>query len=220
MPVKIEPSWNQALLAEWDAPYWKTLTDFVRAEYMSGQTIYPAAKDIFAAFNLTPIDKVKVVIIGQDPYHGPNQAHGLCFSVRDGVLPPPSLVNIYAEINSDLGRPSNTKGDLTNWAEQGVLLLNSVLTVRAHAAASHAGKGWEQFTDAVIRALSAQSGIVYMLWGAYAEKKCALVSTENNLILRSPHPSPLSAHRGFFGCRHFSKANEYLTATGKTAVEW
>ena len=220
MDVKIEESWKQALAAEFDKDYFIKLTDFVRSEYLSGKKIYPAARNIFNAFNLCPIDKVKVVIIGQDPYHEPGQAHGLCFSVPNGITPPPSLVNIYKEIQDDLGRPSSTKGDLTHWAEQGVLLLNSTLTVQAHLAASHAGKGWEQFTDAVIAALSQRKNIVYMLWGSYAQKKAALVDTSQNLVLKSVHPSPLSAYRGFFGCRHFSKANEYLQNVGKTPIDW
>ena len=220
MDVKIEESWKNALAREWERSYWKELTDFVRGEYTSGKKIYPAPGNIFAAFDLCPVEKVKVVIIGQDPYHGPNQAHGLCFSVQAPEPPPPSLVNIYKEIQEDLGRPSKTNGDLTNWAKQGVLLLNSVLTVQAHNAASHAGRGWEQFTDAVIRVMSNRKNIVYMLWGSYADRKCSLVDEEENLILRSVHPSPLSASRGFFGCGHFSKANDYLAAHGKEPIEW
>ncbi len=188
---------------------------------MAGKSVFPDAKNIFNAFNLCPIDKVRVVIIGQDPYHEPGQAHGLCFSVRDGVPFPPSLRNIYKEIESDVGvnhiRPS---GDLTYWAEQGVLLLNSVLTVGAHSAASHAGKGWEQFTDAVIRALSERKNIVYMLWGKYAQNKAACIKPDENLILKSAHPSPLSAHAGFFGNKHFSKANDYLRQNGKQEIVW
>ena len=220
MDVKIEESWKGALAWEWEKPYWKNLTDFVRGEYMGGLKVYPAAKDIFASFNLCPLDKVKVVIIGQDPYHEPGQAMGLCFSVPNGITLPPSLINIYKEINDDLGRPSKTNGDLTDWARQGVLLLNSVLTVRAHAAASHASKGWEQFTDAVIRVLSTRQNIVYILWGSYAQRKCEFIDRENNLVLSSVHPSPLSASRGFFGNRHFSKANEYLTAGGREPIDW
>ena len=220
MDVKIENSWKGELSGEFNKDYFIKLTDFVRSEYLSGKSIYPAARNIFNAFNLCPIDKVKVVIIGQDPYHEPGQAMGLCFSVPNGVTLPPSLVNIYKEIESDLGRASSTSGDLTYWANQGVLLLNSTLTVRAHMAASHAGMGWEQFTDAVITALSKRSNIVYMLWGSYAQKKAALVDTSNNLVLKSVHPSPLSAYRGFFGCKHFSKANEYLVDHGKTPIDW
>ncbi len=220
MNVKIEQSWKDALGAEFDKEYFIKLTDFVRAEYLSGRAVYPAPQNIFNAFNLCPIDKVKVVIIGQDPYHEPGQAHGLCFSVLPPTPVPPSLVNIYKEIESDLGRKSITNGDLTHWANQGVLLLNSTLTVKAHRAASHAGHGWEEFTDAVIRTVSMRDNIVYMLWGSYAQKKAAFVSPDNNLVLKSVHPSPLSAYRGFFGCRHFSRANEYLEKNGKSPIEW
>lgn len=220
MDVKIEESWKRELATEFDKDYFRNLTDFVRAEYLSGRAIYPKAKNIFNAFNLCPIDNVRVVIIGQDPYHEPGQAMGLCFSVPTGVANPPSLQNIYREIESDLGRPSSTNGDLTHWAQQGVLLLNSTLTVRAHLAASHAGRGWEQFTDAVIAALATRKNIVYMLWGSYAQKKAALVDEKNNLVLKSVHPSPLSAYRGFFGCKHFSRANEYLIAHGFNPIDW
>lgn len=220
MNVKIEESWKNVLGAEFDKDYFIKLTDFVRNEYTSGKTVYPAPANIFNAFNLCPFDKVKVVIIGQDPYHEPGQAHGLCFSVQNGVALPPSLQNIYKEIESDIGRKSITNGDLTKWAEQGVLLLNSTLTVIAHAAASHAGHGWEQFTDAVIRALSTRKNLVYMLWGSYAQKKADFVNTSENLILKSVHPSPLSAHRGFFGNHHFSQANEYLVAHNQSPINW
>lgn len=220
MDVKIEESWKRALATEFDKDYFRNLTDFVRGEYLSGKSIYPAARNIFNAFNLCPFDKVKVVIIGQDPYHEPGQAMGLCFSVPQGIAIPPSLINIYREIESDLGRPSNTHGDLTYWANQGVLLLNSTLTVQAHLAASHAGKGWEQFTDAVIDVLRHKNNIVYMLWGSYAQKKAALVDEKNNLVLKSVHPSPLSAYRGFFGCKHFSQANEYLQNHGMQPIDW
>ncbi len=220
MNVKIEDSWKNALSDEFDKDYFIKLTDFVRGEYLSGKQIFPAPANIFNAFNLCPLDKVKVVIIGQDPYHEPGQAHGLCFSVLPPTAVPPSLINIYKEIESDLGRPSKTHGDLTDWAKQGVLLLNATLTVQAHQAASHAGKGWEQFTDAVIRATAARDNIVYMLWGAYAQKKADFVNPEKNLVLKSVHPSPLSAHRGFFGNHHFSKANEYLVINGKEPIDW
>ncbi len=220
MNVKIEQSWKEALSAEFDKDYFIKLTDFVRGEYLSGKTIYPAPQNIFNAFNLCPLDNVKVVIIGQDPYHEPNQAHGLCFSVLPPTPVPPSLKNIYKEIESDIGRPSVTNGDLTHWARQGVLLLNSTLTVRAHFAASHAGRGWEEFTDSVIRVLSARENIVYMLWGGYAQKKASIVDGRKNLVLCGAHPSPLSAYRGFFGCGHFSRANEYLVKLGKTPIEW
>ena len=220
MNVKIEDSWKNALSNEFDKDYFIKLTDFVRGEYLSGKAIYPAPANIFNAFNLCPLDKVKVVIIGQDPYHEPGQAHGLCFSVLPPTPVPPSLINIYKEIESDLGRPSKTSVDLTEWAKQGVLLLNATLTVQAHQAASHAGKGWELFTDAVIRETSKRDNIVYMLWGAYAQKKADFVNPEKNLVLKSVHPSPLSAHRGFFGNHHFSKANEYLVAHGKESIDW
>ena len=220
MNVKIEQSWKDVLSAEFDKDYFIKLTDFVRGEYLSGKTVYPEPKNIFNAFNLCPIDNVKVVIIGQDPYHEPGQAHGLCFSVLPPTAIPPSLVNIYKEIESDLGHKSVTNGDLTHWANQGVLLLNSTLTVRAHAAASHAGRGWEEFTDAVIRAVAQRDNIVYMLWGSYAQKKAAFVNSNKNLILKSVHPSPLSAYRGFFGCKHFSQANKYLANNGKNPIEW
>lgn len=220
MNVKIEESWKQALSAEFEKDYFIKLTDFVRGEYLAGKHIYPAPANIFNAFNLCPLDKVKVVIIGQDPYHEPGQAHGLCFSVLPPTPVPPSLVNIYREIQDDLGRPSVTHGDLTSWARQGVLLLNATLTVQAHAAASHTGRGWEQFTDAVIRTVAMRDNIVYMLWGSYAQRKAEFVNSQTNLILKSVHPSPLSAHRGFFGNHHFSRANEYLTAHGKSPVEW
>jgi len=221
MDVKIEQSWKDALAAEWDMPYFAALTDFVRGEYMAGKQIYPAPGNIFAAFDLCPFDKVKVVIIGQDPYHEPGQAHGLCFSVKSPTPPPPSLLNIYKEISDDLGRPSKTGGDLTDWARQGVLLLNSTLTVQCHAAASHAGKGWETFTDAAVRALNEKrKNIVYILWGGYAQRKGAFINADENLVLKSPHPSPLSASGGFFGNKHFSRANEYLAAHGESPIDW
>jgi len=232
MNVKIEESWKTALADEFEKPYFIALTDFVRDAYTKwangGPAIYPKPAEIFNAFNMCPYDKVKVVIIGQDPYHEPGQAHGLCFSVKDGVALPPSLQNIYKEINDDLGRPSailqaaagRPSGDLTRWAEQGVLLLNSSLTVQAHLAASHAGRGWEQFTDAVIRALSNRSGIVYILWGSYAQRKAEFVNVTENLVLKSVHPSPLSAARGFFGNHHFSRTNQYLAGQGKEPIEW
>lgn len=220
MNVKIEESWKTALAPEFDKEYFVKLTDFVRGEYLSGRAVYPAPANIFNAFNLCPLDQVKVVIIGQDPYHEPGQAHGLCFSVLPPTPIPPSLVNIYREIENDLGRPSTTHGELTSWAKQGVLLLNATLTVRAHAAASHAGRGWEQFTDAVIRATATRDNIVYMLWGSYAQRKGEFVDPTRNLVLKSVHPSPLSAHRGFFGNHHFSRANEYLVAHGASPIEW
>ena len=220
MDVKIEQSWKDALSTEFDKDYFIKLTDFVRAEYKSGKQIYPEPKNIFNAFNLCPLNEVRVVIIGQDPYHEPGQAHGLCFSVLPPTPIPPSLQNIYKEIESDLGRPSSTHGDLTHWAQQGVLLLNATLTVRAHAAASHAGMGWEQFTDAVIRECSRRDNIVYMLWGSFAQRKAQIVDSTKNLVLKSVHPSPLSAYHGFFGNHHFSRANEYLAAHGKEPIDW
>ena len=221
MDVKIEQSWKDALSPEFEKDYFKNLTEFVRGAYMSGKTIYPEPKNIFNAFNLCPLDKVRVVIIGQDPYHEPGQAHGLCFSVQSGVDLPPSLINIYKEIESDTGHKSITNGDLTAWANQGVLLLNSTLTVRAHVAASHSGHGWEQFTDAVIRAVAQnRKNVVYMLWGSFAQKKAEFVDATQNLILKSAHPSPLSAYRGFFGNHHFSQANEYLVQKGFEPINW
>ena len=220
MEVRIADDWKQLLAAEFGADYFAALTEFVREEYQS-RTIYPRGANIFRAFDKCSVDNLKVVIIGQDPYHGPGQANGLCFSVGDGVQFPPSLVNIFKEIESDLGIPIPASGNLDRWAEQGVLLLNSVLTVRAGVAASHAGRGWERFTDAVVKAVTAhKQGVVYMLWGSYAQKKAAEVDPSRNLVLKAVHPSPLSAYRGFFGCRHFSKANEYLLNTGQTPIQW
>ena len=219
MNVQIEETWKEVLLPEFSKDYFIKLTDFVRKEYQEA-TIYPPGKLIFNAFNLCPFNKVKVVIIGQDPYHGPGQAHGLCFSVNDGVPAPPSLVNIFKEINNDLGKPIPQSGNLTRWAEQGVLLLNATLTVRAHQAGSHQRKGWEEFTDAVIRKLAEEKeGLVFILWGAYAQKKGAFIDRNKHLVLTSVHPSPLSAHNGFFGNHHFSRANEYLVRNGKTAID-
>ena len=220
MDVKMEPSWKTRLAGEFEKDYFVKLTDFVRQEYRQA-TVYPSGPNIFNAFAHCPFDRVKVVIIGQDPYHEPGQAHGLCFSVQDGTPFPPSLQNIFKEITDDLGRPRPTSGDLTRWADQGVLLLNATLTVRAHRAGSHQGHGWETFTDAVIRCLNAErQHLVYMLWGAYAQKKGASIDTSRNLVLTSPHPSPLSAHRGFFGNRHFSRANDYLAALGESPIDW
>lgn len=221
MNVKIEESWRRHIGAEFDKQYFVGLTDFVRSEYMR-YTCYPPGQLIFNAFNLCPFDKTKVVIIGQDPYHEPGQAHGLSFSVNDGVAFPPSLVNIFKEIELDLGTPVPPSGNLTRWAEQGVLLLNATLTVRAHQAASHQRKGWEEFTDAAIRALSAgRDHLVFILWGGYARGKAPLIDTSRHLILQSVHPSPLSANRGgWFGNRHFSRANDYLAANGIEPVRW
>ena len=220
MDVQIEESWKERLPNEFEKDYFIRLTDFVRAEYKS-TTIYPPGRLIFNAFNLCPFDKVKVVIIGQDPYHGPDQAHGLCFSVNDGIVYPPSLQNIFKEIQNDLGIPIPSSGNLTRWANQGVLLLNATLTVRAHQAGSHQRKGWEEFTDAAIRILANQrEHLVFILWGAYAQKKGAFIDRSKHLVLTSAHPSPLSAYHGFFGNKHFSRTNDYLTAHGKTPIQW
>ena len=212
---------RQELLApEFEKPYFAALTQFVRQEYATHR-IYPRGSNIFRAFDKCPFDKLKVVIIGQDPYHGPGQANGLCFSVGDGVPFPPSLQNIFKEVSDDTGTPIPPTGNLDRWAEQGVLLLNAVLTVRAHEAASHAGHGWETFTDAVVRAIAQRKqGIVYMLWGSYAQKKGAIADPQRNCILKAVHPSPLSVYRGFFGCRHFSRANEYLRSVGQEPIVW
>lgn len=218
--VRIEPGWKNALSEEWGKPYFAELVKFVRSEYASG-TIFPPAGQIFAAFDACPFDKTRVVILGQDPYHDTGQANGLCFSVAQGVQPPPSLVNIFKEVNADTGAPIPLSGDLTHWAEQGVLLLNSVLTVRAHRPASHQGHGWETFTDAVIAKLANQrSGLVFMLWGSYAIKKGAFIDRSKHLVLTSPHPSPLSAYRGYFGNHHFSLANKWLADHGVEPVKW
>ena len=220
MNVRIEESWKQKLTPEFEKDYFIKLTEFVRAEYAS-KTIYPPAKQIFNAFDHCPFDDVKVVIIGQDPYHGPGQAHGLCFSVAEGVPNPPSLQNIFKEIMSDLGKPMPANGDLTRWARQGVLLLNATLTVQAHQAGSHQRKGWEEFTDAAIRLLAEErEHLVFILWGAYAQKKGAFIDRSKHLVLASAHPSPLSAYNGFFGNKHFSRTNEYLKAHGITEIEW
>lgn len=220
MDVQIEPSWKRHLAAEFEKPYFANLTNFVRREYHAA-TCYPPGRLIFNAFNLCPFDRVKVVIIGQDPYHGPGQAHGLCFSVNDGVAFPPSLQNIFKEIHDDLGTPVPQSGNLTRWAEQGVLLLNATLTVRAHQAGSHQRQGWEEFTDAAIKALAEErEHLVFILWGAYAQKKGAFIDRSRHLVLASAHPSPLSAYHGFFGNKHFSLANAYLEQHGETPIKW
>lgn len=221
MNVKIEETWREQLGGEFDKQYFVNLTNFVRQEYVNG-TCYPPGKLIFNAFNLCPFDKVKVVIIGQDPYHEPGQAHGLSFSVNDGVPFPPSLINIFKEIHDDIGTPMPASGNLTRWAEQGVLLLNATLTVRAHQAASHQRKGWEEFTDAAIKALNAhRDNLVFILWGGYARSKAPLIDSSRHLILQSVHPSPLSANRGgWFGNHHFSRANLYLREHSKEEIEW
>lgn len=218
--VRIAEDWKSVLKEEFTKPYFDELVEFVKAEYAS-TTVFPAGRNIFRAFDKCPLDRLKVVIIGQDPYHGEGQANGLCFSVSEGVPFPPSLQNILKEVHDDTGAEMPSSGELDRWAEQGVLLLNAVLTVRAHEAASHAGKGWERFTDAVVRAIAERKeGVVYMLWGNYAQKKGAIADPERNLILRAVHPSPLSAYRGFFGCRHFSMANDYLVKQGKEPINW
>lgn len=218
--VRISPSWRVRLQPEFDKPYFHDLVEFVRKEHGS-QTVYPPGREIFAAFDACPFEEVKVVIIGQDPYHGPGQANGLCFSVRDGVRMPPSLVNIFKEIQQDLGKPFPSSGNLERWARQGVLLLNATLTVRAGEPGSHQGKGWEAFTDSVIKTISAEkSGVVFLLWGAYAQKKGELIDRSRHMVLMSAHPSPFSADRGFFGNKHFSKTNEYLRSKGLKEIDW
>lgn len=220
MNVRIDSEWKERLGAVWQSPQFKQLTDFVRQEYGS-TLVFPPAGSIFAAFDNCPFSQVKVVIIGQDPYHGDGQANGLAFSVAPGIPMPPSLVNIFKEIQSDLGTPFPADGDLTRWARQGVLLLNSSLTVRAHSPASHSRIGWEIVTDAAIRQLSAgREHLVFLLWGAHAQRKGELIDRSKHLVLTAPHPSPLSASRGFFGCRHFSKTNEYLSHHGIETIKW
>ena len=220
MTVRIDESWRQVLQPEFDKPYFELLTNFVRHAYATHQC-FPPAGQIFRAFDLCPFDKVRVVIIGQDPYHDYNQAHGLCFSVQEGVPVPPSLLNIYKELQRDLAKPIPNSGDLTHWAEQGVLLLNATLTVEAHKAGSHQGKGWEELTDAAIQALNNQrSNIVFMLWGSYAQRKGQFIDRKRHLVLTAVHPSPLSAYRGFIGCGHFSKANDYLLQHGLSPINW
>ncbi len=221
MDVKIESTWKDALKDEFQKSYFEQIVMFLKHEKALGKTIYPGGNDIFNAFDKTPFDKVKVVILGQDPYHGPNQAHGLCFSVQDGIKPPPSLVNIYKEMKTDLGLEPPTGGNLSKWAEHGVLLLNAILTVRAHEPASHSKIGWETFTDAVIRKISDQKkDVVFLLWGRFAQDKQILVDATKHHILKAAHPSPFSADKGFFGCKHFSKANEILSKAGIEPVDW
>lgn len=221
MQVKIEESWREVLQPQFDSVYFEMLTTFVRKAYQAS-TVYPPGSKIFEAFNRTPFDKVKVVILGQDPYHGPNQAHGLCFSVQDGIQPPPSLINIYKELQKEYGVAVNmTNGNLMRWADQGVLLLNATLTVEAGKAGSHQGKGWETFTDAAIKALSdRREGLVFMLWGSYAQQKGRVIDRTRHLVLESSHPSPLSVYRGFDGCGHFKKANQYLQSRGQEPIDW
>jgi uracil-DNA glycosylase len=220
MDVKIEPSWKSKLNTEFEKEYFLSLSEFVKEEYRKN-TIYPPGSLIFNAFNLCPFQKVKAVIIGQDPYHGPGQAHGLCFSVREGIDFPPSLINIFKEIESDLGIKRPVNGNLERWAAQGVLLLNATLTVRSHQAGSHQKRGWEEFTDSIICILNNErENIVFFLWGAYAQKKCESIDRSKHLVLESVHPSPLSASRGFFGNKHFSQCNEYLKAHGTEPINW
>lgn len=219
--VKLEASWLRELAGEFDQSYMRELSAFLREQKAAGKRIYPPGGNIFNALDSTPFDEVKVVILGQDPYHGPGQAHGLCFSVPPGIAAPPSLQNIFRELQSDLDFTIPRHGCLEHWAGQGVLLLNAVLTVEARRAASHQGKGWEQFTDRIVQCLNEKrSGLVFMLWGAYAQRKGAIIDRDTHLVLAAPHPSPFSADRGFFGCRHFSRANDYLREQGKEAIDW
>lgn len=219
--VKLEPTWLEVLGKEFDQPYMAQLKEFLVSQKSAGKTIYPAGSNWFSAFNSTPFDQVKVVILGQDPYHGPNQAHGLCFSVLPGVAIPPSLRNMYQELHSDLGISPPGHGCLTQWAEQGVLLLNATLTVEQGNAGAHQGQGWEQFTDRAVQVLNEQrEGLIFLLWGSYAQKKGALIDTAKHRVLKAPHPSPLSAHRGFFGCKHFSMTNQYLIEQGLAPIDW
>lgn len=220
MNVRLEKSWKDLLSEEFDKPYFKSLSEFVHDEYQAN-TVYPPPKFIFNALDSLPVDNVKVVILGQDPYHGPGQAHGLSFSVPDGIPLPPSLQNIYKEIKTDLGKTAPSSGNLERWVKEGVLLLNATLTVRAHQAGSHQNKGWEQFTDAIIHQLAEhQENLVFILWGNYAQRKGAFIDTQKHLVLKSAHPSPLSAYNGFFGSKPFSQANDYLVAHGKSPVNW
>jgi len=218
---KLHPSWRQRLLSEFDAPYMRALRSFLIGQIKQGKSIYPSPNEWFAALDSVPFEKVRVVIIGQDPYHGPGQAHGLCFSVREGVRPPPSLVNIFKELTADLGIKPSHSGSLLPWARQGVLLLNSVLTVEAGRAASHQGKGWEIFTDRIIERLATErEGLVFVLWGSYAQKKGSFIDRNRHLVIESVHPSPLSAHRGFLGSRPFSQINSWLTKRDESPINW
>jgi uracil-DNA glycosylase len=219
--IQLEASWLERLREEFGLPYMRELKAFLRSEKAHGKVIYPRGDEIFAAFDHTPVECVRVVILGQDPYHGPGQAHGLCFSVRPGVALPPSLANIYRELEQDLGITMPNHGCLNAWADQGVLLLNSVLTVERGRAASHRDRGWEQFTDRAVEIVNRDcEHVVFMLWGTYAQRKGAVIDTRRHCVLRAPHPSPLSAHRGFFGCRHFSRANDYLVSMGREPIDW
>lgn len=219
--IELEPSWLVHLEAEFNAPYMQQLRAFLQQEKQQGQVVFPPGPLMFNALNTTPFDAVKVVILGQDPYHGPGQAHGLSFSVPDGVPPPPSLVNMFKEIHTDLGLPISKNGNLIKWAQQGVLLLNATLSVRAGQAGSHQGRGWEQFTDRIIDLLNCErENLVFLLWGSYAQKKGFLINTQKHCVLKAPHPSPLSSHRGFFGCKHFSQANQWLRSKGLPVIDW
>lgn len=219
--IDLHPSWLSYLAGEFEQPYMKQLKVFLLEEKRQGKVVYPASKNIFNAFNSTPLDEVKVVILGQDPYHGPNQAHGLCFSVQPGVPTPPSLQNMYKELHRDLGMPIPSHGYLQQWANQGVLMLNATLTVEQAKAGSHQGRGWETFTDKAIQLVNERcQGVVFLLWGSYAQKKAALIDSHKHLILKAPHPSPLSAHRGFIGCGHFSRANQHLQKINKSPINW
>jgi uracil-DNA glycosylase len=221
MDVKIEAGWKEVLKQEFNKPYFLQIVTFLRTEKMAGKTIYPPGSLIFNAFNTTPFEKVKVVLLGQDPYHGPGQAHGLSFSVKQGVAPPPSLINIFKELHNDIGVPIPASGNLTHWAEQGVLLLNATLTVRANEPMSHAKVGWADFTDAVIKKMSDQKeNIVFLLWGKFAQEKQVLIDETKHCVLKAAHPSPFSANNGFLGCRHFSKTNEYLVRKGVDPIDW
>jgi uracil-DNA glycosylase len=220
-PIDLHPSWLAHMAPEFELPYMQHLKQFLLSQKEAGKVIYPESKNIFNAFNSTPLDQVKVVILGQDPYHGPNQAHGLCFSVQPGIQPPPSLQNMFKELRRDLGFSIPTHGCLQSWANQGVLLLNATLTVEQGKAGSHQGQGWEIFTDKTIQLVNDQcQGVVFLLWGSYAQKKASYVDAQKHLVLKAPHPSPLSAHRGFIGCGHFSAANQYLQSQNKTSIDW
>jgi len=220
-PIQLEDSWKRRLAPEFSEPYMRELRAFLLERKRAGATVYPPGQQIFNALDSTPFDAVRVVVLGQDPYHGPRQAHGLCFSVQPGITPPPSLVNIFKEIESDLGHAPPDHGCLQAWAQRGVLLLNAVLTVERGQAGAHQGKGWERFTDQIVRLLNAErDGLVFLLWGGYALKKGRVIDRERHCVLTAPHPSPLSAHRGFFGCRHFSRANAYLEGRGEAPMDW
>lgn len=221
MNIKIESSWKYALHDEFEKPYFEKIVSFLKQEKQAGKTIYPEGKNLFAAFDLTPFDQVKVLLLGQDPYHGPNQAHGLCFSVQKGIKPPPSLINIFKELQDDIGMPIPTHGDLTAWAKQGILMLNASLTVEANKPMSHSKIGWEIFTDAVIKKISDEKqGVVFLLWGKFAQEKAVLIDAKKHVVLMAPHPSPFSAHTGFYGCKHFSKTNEILNQLGSQQLNW